>query len=175
MSSMRIAKRLLPFLVLLLIPLAAASCRAIIKEAFKPPKVRVADVLLTSNPLDDPKGPWAFTLTLAVNNPNSYSLNVSHVAYAAVIGRETVAEGDHRSDIRVEASQVTTVSVPLTVRPDAFRDAMRQVMHARHLDYEFNGSVALQAPVVGVVRIPFSKTGTIDPVDLLRKKGFGIN
>jgi LEA14-like dessication related protein len=175
MSLMRIAKRLFLFFVLLSVALAAASCRSIIKEAFKPPKVRVADVLLTSNPLDDPNGPWAFVLTLAVNNPNGYPLNVAHVAYAAVIGRETVAEGEHRSDIRVEASQVTTVKVPLTVRPEAFRDAMRQVMQVRHLDYEFNGSVALQAPVVGVVRIPFSKTGTVDPVDLLRKKGFGFN
>jgi LEA14-like dessication related protein len=172
---MRIAKRVSPFLVLFAVLLAAASCRSIIKEAFKPPKVRVADVLLSSNPLDDPKGPWAFILTLSVSNPNSYPLNVAHVAYAAVIGRETVAEGEQRSDIRIEASQVTTVRIPLTVRPDAFRDAMRQVIQARHLDYEFNGSVALQAPVVGVVRIPFSRTGTIDPVDLLRKKGFGIN
>jgi LEA14-like dessication related protein len=146
-----------------------------IKEAFKPPRVRVTDVLLSSNPLDDQRGPWAFILTLSVNNPNSYPLNVSHVAYSAVIGRETVADGEERSDIRIEASQVTTVKVPLTVRPDAFRDAMRQVLHARHLDYEFNGSVAMHAPVVGVVRIPFSRTGTIDPADLLRKKGFGIN
>jgi len=172
---MRIVKRFLPLLVLLAFPLMAVSCRPLLKEAFKSPKVRVTDVSLASNPFNDPKGPWDLTLTLEVNNPNGYPLNVAHIAYAVIIGREAVAEGDHRADIRIEASQVTTVRVPLQLRPEAFQEAMRQVLQARHLDYEFNGSVGVHAPVVGVVRIPFSKTGTIDPVDLLRKKGFGFN
>ncbi len=33
----------------------------------------------------------------------------------------------------------------------------------------------MRAPLLGVVRIPFSKTGGFDPVALLKKKGFGIN
>jgi LEA14-like dessication related protein len=172
---MRIAKRFLPLLILLAFSLAAASCRPLFKEVFQPPKIRVADVLLESNPLDDPKGPLDFTLTLEVNNPNGYPLTVSHVAYTAVIGRETVAEGELLADIRVEASRVTPVRIPVTLRPDAFREAMRRVLQARRLGYEFNGSVAMRAPIVGTVRIPFSKTGTIDPVDLLRRKGFGFN
>jgi LEA14-like dessication related protein len=175
MSVMRIAKRFLPLLVLLAVPLAAGSCRPLLKEAFKPPKVRVTDALLTSDPRSDPMGPWEVTLTLEVNNPNGYPLTVSHVAYTAIVGRETVAEGEHLTDIRVEASRVTPVRIPVTLRPDAFREAMRHVLQVRRLGYEFNGSVALRAPIVGIVRIPFSKTGTIDPVDLLRRKGFGFN
>lgn len=172
---MRIAKRFLLLIVLSAVSLAATSCRPLLKEVFKPPKVRVTDVLLDSNPVNDPKGPWAFILTLEVDNPNGYPLNVSQVAYSAVIGRDTVAEGDHREDLRIEASRTTTVKVPLSIRPDAFREALRQVLQARRLDYEFNGSVSLQAPIVGVVRIPFSKTGNIDAIDLLRKKRLGFN
>ena len=172
---MRIANRCLLLLVLLAVPLAAVSCRPLLKEAFKPPKVRVTDVRLDSNPVEDPKGPWMGTLALEVDNPNGYPLNVSHVAYAAVIGRETVAEGDHRSDLRIEAAGATTVRVPFTLRPDAFREAMRHVLKARRLGYEFNGSVAVSVPIMGTARIPFSKTGTVDPVDLLRRKGFGFN
>jgi LEA14-like dessication related protein len=172
---MRIAKPFLPLVVLLAVPIVAASCRPLLKDAFSPPKVRVADVLLLSDPLKDPKGPWEFTLTLEVNNPNLYPLTVSHVAYTAIIGRETVAQGEHLADIRVEASRVTTVGIPLTIRPDAFREAMRHVLKARHLDYEFNGSVALHAPILGITRIPFSRTGTMDPIDLLKKKGLGFN
>jgi hypothetical protein len=52
---------------------------------------------------------------------------------------------------------------------------MRHVLKARHLDYEFNGSVALHAPILGTTRIPFSRTGTVDPIDLLKKKGLGFN
>lgn len=172
---MRIAKRYLPFLLLLSVPVLAGSCRQLLKESFKPPQVRVTEVALDSNPVDDPKGPWTGTLGLEVNNPNGYALTVSHVAYAAIVGRDTVAEGEHRSDVRIEASRATTVRIPFTIHPDPFREAMRQVFQARRLAYEFNGSVALVAPLFGTVRIPFSKTGTLDPVDLLRRKGFGFN
>lgn len=172
---MRIAKRFTPFLLLTALSLAAVSCRPLIKEAFRSPKVRVTDVMLASIPMNNPREPWDFILTLDVDNPNGYSLNISHVAYAAVLGKVTIADGDHRSDIRIEPSRVTTVQVPLTVRPEAIQEAMRQALQSRHADYEFNGSVALIAPVVGIVRIPFSKRGTFDPLDLLKKKGIGFN
>jgi hypothetical protein len=35
--------------------------------------------------------------------------------------------------------------------------------------------VGVVAPVIGVVRVPFSRTGTIDPMDILRRKGIGFN
>ncbi|HZW36517.1 MAG: LEA type 2 family protein [Deltaproteobacteria bacterium] len=172
---MRIAIRFTPLLLMAALSLAAASCRPLIKEAFRSPKIRVTDVMLTSNPLNNPREPWDFVLTLDVDNPNGYSLNISHVAYAAVLGRVTIADGDHRADIHIWPSRVTTVQVPLTVRPEAIQEAMRLVLQARHADYEFNGSVAVIAPVVGIVRVPFSKRGTFDPLDLLKKKGIGFN
>jgi LEA14-like dessication related protein len=132
-------------------------------------------VLVTSNPLDDPKLPWELVLTLEVHNPNGYPLDVVRVAYAAVLGRETVADGDRRTEIRIEASRTTIVEVPLTIRPEPFQEAMRQVLQARRLNYEFRGSLGLVAPIAGVVHIPFSKTGSVDAMDLFRKKGFGFN
>ncbi len=172
---MRIAKRFLPLIVLFAASLAATGCRPLMKESFRTPKVRVIDVSLASNPFNDPKGPWRFTLTLEVDNPNDYTLDVARVAYSAALGRETVAEGDHIGDIRIEASRVTAVKVPLALRPDALLSAVRKVLQTRQLDYELNGSVGLQAPVVGVVNIPFSKAGYVDPVDLLKKKPLGFN
>ena len=56
-----------------------------------------------------------------------------------------------------------------------FHAALREMIEARALPYEFNGSVGVVAPFVGVVRVPFSRTGTIDPLDLLRRKGIGFN
>ena len=172
---MRIVKRFLLLLLLIAFSLTAVSCGSILKEAFRSPKVRVASVALTSDPRDNPKAPWAFLLTLTVDNPNGYPLNVVQVAYSAVVGGDTISEGDHSSAIRIEASQITTVQVPLAVRPKAFENAIRRALSARRLDYEFNGSVALQAPIVGVVRVPFSKSGTLDALDLLKEKGFGLN
>ncbi len=172
---MRIARRLLPYIAFLSVPVVLFSCRGLVKEVFRTPKVRVVDVKLDSNPLVDPKGPWAFTLFLAVDNPNDYPLNVAFVAYSAILGKETVADGEHHEEIRIEPSGVTTVGVPLHLRPEAFKEVLHQVLRARSLSYEFNGSVGLRTPLTGVIRIPFSHTGRIDPVDILKKKGIVFN
>lgn len=175
MSEMRIAKRFPFLLAAAALALAPPSCGFLLKEVFRPPKVRVVDVALTSSPAVSRGAPWEFTLSLAVDNPNGYALNVSRVAYCAIIGRETVAEGERTDDIRIGPSGVTVVKVPVALRPDALSAALRRVLSARSLSYEFNGSVGLRTPVGGAVRIPFSKTGELDPVELLKKKGFGLN
>ena len=65
------------------------------------------------------------------------------------------------------------------VYPDAelkiFLTASRDVLVARKLSYELNGSVGIDTSVVGVVRIPFSKTGRFDPEEFIRQRGFGFN
>ena len=112
-----------------------------VKEMFKTPKVRLIDVALLSNPLADPGKPWDLSLALEVDNPNDYPLNVSYIAYSAIIGRETVAGGEHRDDIRLGASGLTVVKVPFSVRPESFVSAARGALLGRSVTYEFNGSV----------------------------------
>jgi len=163
--------------LLLLLPLAVSqlSCRGLVKESFKTPKVRLIDVALTSNPLAAPRNPWDFTLSLEVDNRNDYPLEVAYVAYSAIVGRETVATGEHREKIRLGASGLTVVKVPFSIMPESFVGACRDSLLGRKVTYEFNGSVGMRTPFVGVVRIPFSKTGGFDPVDILKRKGFGFN
>jgi LEA14-like dessication related protein len=171
---MRIAKRWLPLLLVLpSVAFLQPSCRTLIRESFRSPKVRVIDVALASNPAVDPKAPWDFTVLLEVTNPNDYPLRVSYVGYSAILGREEVADGEIRDDIRVGASGLTVVKVPLSIRPESIAAALRQVLAGRAVGYEINGSVGLHAPLIGIVRIPFSRTGGFDPMEILRKKGLG--
>jgi hypothetical protein len=176
-SEMRNAKRIYLPLSLLLQPLAIVplSCRGLVKEAFKTPKVRLVDVALTSNPLDDPRKPWDFTLSLEVDNRNDYPLEVAYVAYSAIIGRDTVAQGENREKVRLGASGLTVVKVPFSILPESFLSACRDSLLGRKVTYEFNGSVGMRAPLIGVVQIPFSKMGGFDPVNILKRKGFGFN
>lgn len=171
---MRIAKRWLPLLLFLpVVAFLQPSCRTLIRESFRSPKVRVIDVVLASDPAVDPRAPWDFTVTLEVTNPNDYPLRVSYVGYSAILGRENVVDGEIREDIRVGASGLTVVKFPLSIRPESIAAALRQVLAGRSVGYEINGSVGLHAPVIGVVRVPFSKTGGFDPMEILRKKGLG--
>lgn len=162
-------------LALLLAAVAPLACKSIIREAFRTPKVRVIDIAFTSNPLADPDAPWTAEVRLEVNNPNDYALTVVHVAYSAIMDTRTVADGEQTDEVRIGASGITVVRMPVAFRPEAFAYAARQVFVKRSLHYEFNGSAALRAPIAGTVRIPFSKTGTFDAAEILRKKGLGFN
>jgi LEA14-like dessication related protein len=136
--------------------------------------VRVVDIGVAGNPFVS-RGPIDAVLHLAVNNPNTYALTVAGVAYSATVGTRKVADGERAEEIRIEPSGETVVRVPVRLQTDVFADALREVLAARAVSYEFNGSVSVVAPVVGVVRVPFSRTGTIDPMDILRRKGIGFN
>ena len=172
-SDTLMAKRIL--LIALLLAAALPSCKSLIREAFRSPKVRVIDVAFASSPLLEPGAPWTAVVSLEVDNPNSYPLTVAQVAYSAIMDTRVVADGERTEDIRIGASGITVVKMPVTFRPEAFTDAARTVFGKKSLHYEFNGSVALRAPVAGTVRIPFSKTGSFDAMDMLRKKGLGFN
>jgi LEA14-like dessication related protein len=151
------------------------SCGPMFREKFRSPKVRVLDVDFAPAREGEKRNPWAFSLKLAIDNPNSYPLQVSYVGYSATVGDAVVADGERRDDIRIGASGITVVDVPLTFRQDAFKEAFRYALQARSLPYEFNGSVGLRTPVVGVIRIPFSKTGFLDPVEILKRKGLRLD
>ncbi len=171
---MRIVKRWILLLLLGGLSLPSSSCRPLMKEVFKTPKVRLVNIGIAGNPLLA-RGPLDAILHLSVNNPNTYALTVANVTYSASIGTRRLAEGERNEEVRIEPSGETVVKVPMRLETDVFHAALREVIEARALPYEFNGSVGVVAPLVGVVRVPFSKTGTIDPVDLLRRKGIGFN
>jgi LEA14-like dessication related protein len=171
---MRIVKRWILLLLFGASCLPVSSCRPLLKEVFKAPKVRVVDIGIAGNPFQS-KGPIEAILHLAVNNPNSYPLTVAGVAYSATVGTRRLAEGERTEEIRIEPSGETVVTVPVRLQTDVFADALREVLQARTISYEFNGSVSIVAPLVGVIRVPFSRTGTIDPMDILRRKGIGFN
>jgi LEA14-like dessication related protein len=171
---MRIVKRWILLLLFGALCLPVSSCRPLLKEVFKAPKVRIVDIGIAGNPFLS-RGPVEAILHLSVNNPNSYALTVASVAYSATVGTRRVADGERTEEIRIEPSGETVVTVPVRLQTDVLADALREVFEGRAVSYEFNGSVGVVAPVVGVVRIPFSRTGTIDPMDILRRKGLGFN
>jgi LEA14-like dessication related protein len=171
---MRIVKRWVLLLLFAASCLPVLSCRPLMKEVFKTPKVRLVDIGIAGNPFVS-RGPVEAILHLSVSNPNPYALTVASVAYSATVGTRLVADGERTEEVRVEPSGESVVRVPVRLQTDVLSDALRDLRDARAVSYEFNGSVSLIAPVVGVVRVPFSRTGTIDPMDLLRRKGIGFN
>ena len=146
----------------------------LMREAFKSPKVRVISVKLSANPFLT-KDPLDIVLHLEVLNQNSYALNVSRATYSVTIGKQELASGEKNEQFRLEPSRETAVTVPVTLNPGVFTAAMHEIIEFRAVPYEFNGSLEVEAPLVGIVRVPFSKTGTFDPIDFIRRKKIPFN
>jgi LEA14-like dessication related protein len=174
-SEIRIVKRLLPLLFLSALLVLASSCRPLVRQVFKNPKVRVVSVGLGGNPFQPSKEPLEAVLNLMVTNPNSYALTVSRAVYNVTVGKQRLAGGEKPEEVRIEPSGETLVKVPVSLDTNAFNAALREMIETRAIPYEFSGSLAVDAPLVGVGHVPFSKSGTLDPVEILRKKGFGFN
>ena len=155
--------------------LFASSCRPLLRQVFKKPKVQVVSIGIAGNPFNPSREPLEAIINLSVQNPNSYALTVSQAVYTVIVGKQLLASGERPEEIRIEPSGETLVRVPVSLDTNAFSAALQDLIEARSVPYEFNGSLAVDAPLVGIIHVPFSKKGAIDPMDLLRKKGIRFN
>jgi LEA14-like dessication related protein len=113
-------------------------------------------------------------LVFQVTNPNPYALALSRIAYSGHLGTVRIAEGEHPQEVVLEAQKAVVVKAPVEVLPANFREAFLKVLAKRAVDYEFNGSLGIRTPVLGVVRVPFSVAGRLDAEVLLRAAGVAL-
>lgn len=153
-----------PALLLAALTLAATACSAL----FEAPSVRIADVRVSGVGLS---GATA-DITLAVVNPNAFTLRSEEVRYVLEFddpaAREagdddpwrTIAEGSsvERLEVLRDDSARVTLSVPFAYS-DVGR-AVRSLMLEQELRYRVRGDVLFDGPV-GDVRVPFDDTGRI--------------
>ncbi len=128
---MRIVKRWSLLLPVAALCLAASSCRPLMKEVFRTPKVRLVEIGVSGNPFLA-RGPVEAILHLAVDNPNTYAITVSNVSYTATVGSRRMAEGERSEEVRIEPSVETVVRVPVRLQTDVFVASLREVIEATH-------------------------------------------
>ena len=147
----------------------ANSCRALRREAFRKPEVRITSVRLSANPFVT-KEPFDVVLNLSITNTNSYDLNITRSAFLLSIGKKELASGEKNEQIILGASRETMVVLPITLNPDIFMAAIQELIETRVVNYEITGSIEVRAPLIGAIRTPFSVTGTFDPLDFFRRR-----
>jgi LEA14-like dessication related protein len=154
---------------LLLLLGVVSGCASLVKE----PGVTLSSVGLHSVGLTGA----AVRVQLRVSNPNRFSLDARAMEYTLSFGEETgaatgteapdsawmpVAAGRTAEGIVLAAGDTTpvTVDVPFTYR-DVGKAVARLLQDGR-LNYRFHGSFTVGSPV-GELRIPFDRTGLLDP------------
>lgn len=145
----------------------AGACASLVKE----PSVSLAQIGLTSIGIT---GATA-RVDLDVHNPNSFSLNARAVEYTLSFhpgdpDEPEPAEGDWRTmatgrsadAVSLKGGETTPVTVLVPFSYAELGAAAASLLRDGRLRYRFSGAFTVGSPV-GDLRIPFDRTGILDP------------
>jgi LEA14-like dessication related protein len=156
-------------LVLLLPLLAVLACASLVEE----PQVALAAVELHSIGLTGA----TVRVELQVTNPNRFSLDARAMEYTLSFAEpdavrqdggvddeqwSPVASGRTAEGVVLAARDSTPVVVDVPFRYGAVGRAVGSLLQSGRLHYRFHGSFTVGSPV-GELRIPFDRTGLLDP------------
>jgi len=139
---------------------ATVGCGAIAKQAFREPSVTLRDVRVVGLGVSGGE----LDVVLGVYNPNNYRLDASRLTYRVFVGDSVgLAGGMLDARTTVQATDSTTVHVPVVFAYSGLGVAARQLLMTGTVNYRVTGDVTV-ASGVGNFTVPFSATGRYSTV-----------
>lgn len=143
-------------IVVVLMALSLLAGCALLRSQVEAPRVSLSAIGVESLGLLEQR----FRLTLRVQNPNGFPINIKGMDYRVVLNGEPFASGVSAAGVRVPASGESLVMVPVTVN---LLDTLQQVLKWRSsppesLDYALDGQVRLSD---FDLQLPFEYSGTV--------------
>lgn len=141
--------------ILTALALTIAGC-AVLRSQVEAPRVTLASVGIESLGLLEQR----FELTLRVQNPNGFPIDIRGLDYQVALNGEPFAAGVSNTGARVPASGEAMVTVPVTAN---LLDTVQQVLKWRSappdaVDYALDGSVRLSGFDLSM---PFEYRGSV--------------
>jgi LEA14-like dessication related protein len=99
------------------------------------------------------------TLLLDVGNTNEFPFSLKSLDYDLSFANSSVASGENRDGLALEAGQRGALAIPLSFSPSSAGLALLNVLRGDEADYSILGSVAIETPF-GPMRLPFDRDGT---------------
>lgn len=100
----------------------------------------------------------------AVENPNSFGIDLSGLDYALDVAGRTLFEGDRRERLTFGPGERGFVDLPISVRYQDVYEVARDVYRDRGRDevgYTVRAGLRFQTPLVGELRVPAEARGQI--------------
>lgn len=139
-----------------LVTLAATGCASLARRAFANPVVSVRDTKVTGL---SPRG-GALEVTLDVQNPNDFRLDVGAVRYVVWVDSTQVATGTVDRIVTLEPQATTAVVVPVQFALDAVAMVAVRFMTTGSLRYRVSGQFDYVTPFGRLTR-PFASDGQV--------------
>ncbi|MEY4007362.1 MAG: hypothetical protein RLZZ467_385 [Gemmatimonadota bacterium] len=136
--------------------LAVAGCASIAKRAFQSPIVTVADTKVTGF---SARG-GSLEVTLRVENPNDFRLDVGALRYVVWVDSTQVATGQLDRIVTLEPAATSTVVVPVQFALDAVAMVGVRFLTTGSLQYRVTGQFDYVTPFGRLTR-PFASDGSV--------------
>ena len=136
--------------------LGLTACASLARRAFVNPVVTVEDTKVTGL---SPRG-GALEVTLQVENPNDFRLDVGAVRYVVWVDSTQVATGAIDRVVTLESTATTRVVVPVQFALDAVAMVAVRFMTTGSLRYRVTGQFDYVTPFGRLTR-PFASDGQV--------------
>ena len=136
--------------------LAVAGCASIARRAFQNPVVTVADTKVTGF---SARG-GSLEVTLRVENPNDFRLDVGALRYVVWVDSMQVATGQLDRIVTLEPVTTSTVVVPVQFALDAVAMVGVRFLTTGSLQYRVTGQFDYVTPFGRLTR-PFASDGSV--------------
>ncbi len=96
-----------------------------------------------------------------IENPNRLAITLSSFDYELLLNDKSFVKGDQPDGMKVGAEASNTVRIPVSL---TFRDIIESVQDVAREDssrYQFKSGFSFKLPVIGDVRVPVQRSGSI--------------
>lgn len=143
--------------LLLAAALLIAGCAGLLRSGIGRPTVSVEDARLASLSFQGASLQFDF----GIDNPNPVGLHLDGFDYALSVEGTPLLSGRQDSKLELAANGKRTVGLPVTVRYQDLWAGLRQVVQKRDAAYLLEAGFSFDLPVLGRVRIPVRREGSL--------------
>jgi len=154
--------RMFLFLSLAFIFNGCAQLQNLLEKSLKKPSANVTNATISG---------LSFTqidllFDIKVDNPNSVAVNLAGLDFSLKINENSLFSGNKEDALKIEAQASGTIQIPLSLKYNDIYQSVKDLKSKKSSIYIFEGGVSFNLPVLGLTRIPISKSGEVPLISL---------
>jgi LEA14-like dessication related protein len=154
----------LPAAAAVVLMLTGCSSLGPLAAVIRPPAVRVAAVEITGASFEG----LTLRFDLEVTNPNGVGIQLAGLDYDLQIDGSSFLKGETDQPLAIAPRGRSTLPLPLQLRFDELLRSLGSLADREESSYRLEAGLSFQLPVLGRVRVPVRREGTVPVIRLPR-------
>lgn len=112
-----------------------------------------------------------------VENPNSVGIKLAGMDYDLLLDGASFLKGQKDDRLEIAANGHSNVQIPLSLTFDEIRKVVKAVADKDTIPYQLDLKIGVELPVLGAIKVPVSKKGSVPNIKLpkIRLDGIKLN